>query len=33
MRVEALEALRVKGRRETVDAFLVDGGVSPSAPA
>jgi adenylate cyclase len=30
VRVEALEALRVKGRRETVDAYLVDDGVSPS---
>jgi adenylate cyclase len=26
VRVEALEGLRVKGRRETVDAYLVDGG-------
>ena len=32
-RVEALEPLRVKGRREPVDAFLVDDGVSASAPA
>jgi class 3 adenylate cyclase len=27
VRVQALEALRVKGRREAVDAYLVDGGV------
>jgi adenylate cyclase len=27
LRVEALEGLRVKGRRETVDAYLVDDGV------
>jgi len=33
VRVEALESIRVKGRRETVDAYLVDDGVSSSAPA
>ena len=33
VRVEALEGLRVKGRREAVDAYLVDEGVSSSAPA
>jgi adenylate cyclase len=33
IRVEALEGLRVKGRREAVDAYLVDEGVSSSAPA
>jgi adenylate cyclase len=33
VRVEALEGIRVKGRRETVDAYLVDDGVSSSAPA
>jgi adenylate cyclase len=33
VRVEALEGLRVKGRRETVDAYLVDDSVSSSAPA
>jgi adenylate cyclase len=27
LRVQALEAVRVKGRREAVDAYLVDGGV------
>jgi adenylate cyclase len=32
-RVEALEPLRVKGRSELVDAYLVDDGVSSSAPA
>jgi adenylate cyclase len=32
-RVEALEPLRVKGRSEPVDAYLVDDGVSSSAPA
>jgi adenylate cyclase len=29
VRVEALEGLRVKGRSETVDAYLVDDGVHP----
>jgi adenylate cyclase len=33
VRVEALEGVRVKGRREAVDAYLVDDGVSSSAPA
>jgi adenylate cyclase len=33
VRVEALEGIRVKGRSETVDAYLVDDGVSPPAPA
>jgi class 3 adenylate cyclase len=33
VRVEALEGLRVKGRAEAVDAYLVDEGVSSSAPA
>jgi adenylate cyclase len=33
VRVEALEGIRVKGRSETVDAYLVDDGVSSSAPA
>jgi adenylate cyclase len=32
-RVEALEGLHVKGRRDAVDAYLVDDGVSSSAPA
>ena len=32
-RVEALERMRVKGRSEPVDAYLVDDGVSSSAPA
>jgi adenylate cyclase len=32
-RVQALEGIRVKGRAEPVDAYLVDDGVSPSAPA
>ena len=33
LRVQGLEALRVKGRREIVDAYLVEDGVSSSAPA
>jgi class 3 adenylate cyclase len=32
-RVEALAGIRVKGRADPVDAYLVDDGVSPSAPA
>ena len=32
-RVEALESMRVKGRAEPVDAYLVDDRVSPSARA
>jgi adenylate cyclase len=32
-RVEALEGVRVKGRAEPVDAYLLDDGVSPSARA
>jgi class 3 adenylate cyclase len=32
-RVEALEGIRVKGRADPVDAYLVDDSVSPSAPA
>jgi hypothetical protein len=27
VRVEALEGIRVKGRREAVDAYLIDDGV------
>jgi class 3 adenylate cyclase len=32
-RVEALEAIRVKGRSDPVDAYLVDDDLSPSTPA
>jgi class 3 adenylate cyclase len=32
-RVEALEGVRVKGRAEPVDAYLLDDGLSPSARA
>jgi len=32
-RVEALEPLRVKGRSEAVDAYLMEAGASPSARA
>jgi len=32
-RVEALDAMRVKGRAQAVEAYLLDDGVSPVAPA